>query len=89
MTPLRGLDCSGAPSVSKRRLRAADLCGSLQTVSSRITAVLYPRRVLSFRHRTAIGLIGEPVAAGRRRGAITPRNVQRSCSSHPIPSRGC
>ena len=34
------------------------------------------------RHRMAIGLIGEPVAAGRRRGAITPRNVQRSCCSH-------
>jgi hypothetical protein len=41
-------------------------------------------------HRIAIGLIGEPVAPGRRRGAITARKAQRPCCSHtPATSSNC
>jgi hypothetical protein len=37
---------------------------------------------LTVDHRTAIGLTGEPVAVGRRRGATTTRKLQRPVSTH-------
>jgi hypothetical protein len=39
-------------------------------------------RVLHGRHKTAIGLTGDPVPVGRRSGAIMHRNDQRPSSAH-------